>query len=204
MIARSIAEINFASCAYAENERQRQDINRVLVETLKNRRPFIVGALTPRLRCPPAVGEEIGNATPYPMFFVPVIVDENQIGAILHVWLRAAGDPKTYPTLVTFLNQVCVHAASFLKARQGEAAIARNQEYENMLRCQGDFVGELDPVKLGRSAVNHFMDLFAASRVSLFHQAGGAGGWNVSPTRKPSTSAASSWSSCARWRRGCR
>ncbi len=88
---------------------------------------------------PSATGEEIGNATPYPMFFVPVIVDETQIGAILHVWLRAAGDPKTYPTLVTFLNQVCSHAANFLKARQGEAALARNQDYEHMLRTPGRF-----------------------------------------------------------------
>ena len=168
-----VAESNFASCAYVENDRQRQDINRVLVETLKNRRPFIVGALGPDVS-PAGTGEEIGNATPFPMFFVPVMVDDKGIGAILHVWLRAAGDPKTYPTLVTFLNQVCAHAANFLKGRQGEAAMARNQDYEHMLRCQGDFVGELDPLKLGRSAVNHFMDLFAANRVSLFHQAGGA------------------------------
>ncbi len=168
-----ITETNFASCAFADNERQRHDINRVLVETQKNRRPFIIGALTPD-GVPSATGEEIGNATPYPMFFVPVIVDDTQIGAILHVWLRAAGDPKTYPTLVTFLNQVCSHAANFLKARQGEAALARNQDYEHMLRTQGDFVGELDPIKLGRAAVNHFVDLFAANRVTLFHQAGGA------------------------------
>ena len=52
--------------------------------------------------------------------------------------------------------------------------MARNQDYEHMLRCQGEFVGELDPAKLGRGAVNHFIDLFAANRVSLFHQAGGA------------------------------
>ena len=167
-----VAESNFASCEYRENERQRQDINRVLAETQKNRRPFIVGALT-RDSAPSGASDEIGNTTPYPMFFVPVIVDDKSIGAIIHVWLRAAGDPKTYPTLITFLNQVCAHAASFLKARHGEAAVARNQDYENMLRCQGDFVGELDPLKLGRSAVNHFMDLFASTRVSLFHQAGG-------------------------------
>ena len=109
-------------------------------------------------RCPSGQpSEEIGNTTPYPMFFVPVHPsDEKQIGAILHVWLRAAGDPKTYPTLVTFLNQVCGHAANFLRARQGEVAIARNQEYEQMLRCQGDFVGELDPLKLGRSGGQSF------------------------------------------------
>ena len=167
-----IAENNFPSCDFNANERQRHDVHRVLAETQKNRRPFIVGALTPDSAASGASGE-IGNTTPFPMFFVPVMLDEKNVGAILHVWLRASGDPKTYPTLVTFLNQVCAHAATFLRARQGEAALARNQDYENMLRCQGDFVGELDPLKLGRAAVNHCMDLFAANRVSLFHQAGG-------------------------------
>lgn len=171
-----IAQVNFASSAYHESERQRRDIHRVLGETLKNRRAFIIGAVSPdaapSLPGQP-VGEEIQNTTPYPMFFIPVPSGENQIGVILHVWLRAAGDPKTYPTLVTFLNSLCVHATSFLKARQGEVAISRNQEYENMLRCLGDLNGELDPAKVGRSAVNHFTDLFNASRCSLFHQAGG-------------------------------
>ena len=167
-----VAESNFASCEFASNDRQRQDINRVLGEAQKNRRPFIVGALTPDF-VPSGASDEIGNTTPFPMFFVPVILDDRGIGAILHVWLRAAGDPKSYPTLVTFLNQVCAHAANFLKARHGEAALARSQEYENMLRCQGDFVGELDPARVGHAAVNHFTDLFAATRVSLFHQAGG-------------------------------
>ena len=68
------------------------------------------------------------------------------------MWLRGAGDPKTYPALVTFLNSVCVHAANFLKGRQGEAAIARNQEYEQMLRYEGEIVGELDPAKIGRGS----------------------------------------------------
>ncbi len=171
-----IAEVNFASSAYHESERQRRDITRVLGETIKNRRAFIIGAVSPDAAPPPPgqpAGEEILNTTPYPMFFIPVLSGENQIGVILHVWLRAAGDPKSYPTLVTFLNSVCVHATSFLKARQGEVAISRNQEYEHMLRCLGDLNGELDPAKVGRSAVNHFTDLFNASRCSLFHQAGG-------------------------------
>ncbi len=168
-----IAEVNFASSAFHESDRQRRDINRVLGETLKNRRAFIIGAVSPDAAPSPPGGEEILNTTPYPMFFIPVASGENQIGVILHVWLRTAGDPKTYPTLVTFLNSVCVHATSFLKARQGEVAISRNQEYEHMLRCLGDLNGELDPGKVGRIAVNHFTDLFNASRCSLFHQAGG-------------------------------
>ena len=171
-----IAEVNFPSSAFHESERQRRDINRVLSETLKNRRAFIIGAVSPDVA--PSlpgqqVGDEIANTTPYPMFFIPVLAGENQIGVILHVWLRAAGDPKSYPTLVTFLNSLCAHATTFLKARQGEAAISRNQEYEHMLRCLGDLNGELDPTKVARSAVNHFTDLFSASRCSLFHQAGG-------------------------------
>ena len=171
-----IAEVNFATSAFHDNERQRRDINRVLGETLKSRRPFIIGAVSPDAApAPPGqpAGEEIANVTPFPMFFVPVPSVENQIGVVLHVWLRAAGDPKSYPTLVTFLNSLCVHATTFLKARQGELAISRNQEYEHMLRCLGDLNGELDPAKVGRSAVNHFIDLFNANRVSLFHQAGG-------------------------------
>jgi hypothetical protein len=170
-----IAEVNFSTCAYHENERQRRDINRVLAESLKSRRPFIVGAVSPDIAPSQEGGQaddEIMNTTPYPMFYVPVLVGEQHVPAIIQVWLRAAGDPKTYPTLVGFLNSVCAHAANFLKGRQGEAAIARNQEYEQMLRYEGEIVGELDPIKIGRAAVNHFTDLFGANRVSLFRQAG--------------------------------
>ncbi len=169
-----IAEVNFATSAFHENERQRRDINRVLGETLRNRRPFIVGALAPDVppSGQPVVTDEIMNATPFPMFFIPILGDADQIGVILQVWLRAAGDPKTYPSMVTFLNSVCAHATSFLKARQSEVVIARNQEYEHMLRFQGEFVGQLDPVKIGRGAVNHFTDLFSANRCSLFHLIG--------------------------------
>ena len=169
-----IAEVNFPTSAYHENERQRRDINRVLAETQRNRRPFIVGALSPDVPPPgPTNADEIMNATPYPMFFTPVMPVENQVGVIVQVWLRAAGDPKTYPSLVTFLNSVCAHAANFLKARQGDVVISRNQEYEHMLRFQSEFIGELDPGKIGRGAVNHFTDLFNANRGSLFHLVGG-------------------------------
>ena len=116
--------------------------------------------------------DEIMNTTPYPMFYVPVLLGEQHVAAIVQVWLRAAGDPKNYPTLVSFLNSVCAHAANFLRGRQGEAAMARNQEYEQMLRYAGEIVGELDPQKIGRAAVNHFTDVFAANRASLFRQAG--------------------------------
>ena len=44
-----VAEVNFNTCAYHENERQRGDINRVLAQILKLRRPFIVGAVAPTL-----------------------------------------------------------------------------------------------------------------------------------------------------------
>jgi multidrug efflux pump subunit AcrA (membrane-fusion protein) len=167
-----VAEVQFATCAYHENERQRRDIHRVLTESLKNRRPYIVGAVAPDVA--PAqpsrsADEEIMNTTPYPMFYIPVLTSEQYVAAIVQVWLRAAGDPKTYPTLITFLNSVCVHAANFLKTRQGEAAMARNQDYEQMLRFAGEYVGELDPLKIGRAAVNHFIDLFQANRCSLFH-----------------------------------
>ena len=171
-----ITEVNFSTSAYHENERQRRDINRVLGESVKSRRPFIVGAVSADV-APAQPGrsadDEIMNTTPYPMFYVPVLVGEQYVGAIVQVWLRAAGDPKTYPTLVTFLNSVCVHAANFLKSRQGDAAMARNQDYEQMLRYEGEIVGELDPHKIGRAAVNHFTDLFQANRCSLFRQAGG-------------------------------
>lgn len=169
-----LAEVNFATSAFHENERQRRDIARVLSETLRNKRPFIVGALAPDVPPPgqAMVSDEIMNATPYPMFFVPIVGEGGQISVILHVWLRAAGDPKTYPSLVTFLNSVCAHATSFLKARQGEVVIARTQEFEHMLRFQNEFVGQLDPAKIGRGTVNHFTDLFSANRCSMFHLVG--------------------------------
>ncbi len=171
-----VAEQALATSAYHDNERQRRDIHRVLGEVFKNRRPFIVGPVAPDI-APNAAGqtadEEIMNTTAYPMFYVPILTGEGDgVGAILHVWLRAAGDPKTYPTLVTFLNSICAHASTFLKSRQGEIAIARNQDYEQMLRLQAEFVGELDPAKIGRAAVNHCTDLLAANRCSIFRQVG--------------------------------
>ena len=169
-----IAETNFASSAFHENERQKRDINRVLSDTVRNRRPFIVGALSADVPPPGQTPtDEIMNAVPYPMFFIPVMTDDKHVGVIVQLWLRAAGDPKNYPSLVTFLNSVCAHAASFLKARGSDSVIARNQEYEHMLRFQGEFIGELDPNKIGRGAVNHFTDLFSANRCSLFHLVGG-------------------------------
>lgn len=169
-----IAEVNFPSSAYLENERQRRDINRVLTEVQRSKRPFIIGALVPGSTTPgQPVTDEILNAVPYPMFFIPVTGEENQTGVIVHLWLKAAGDPKSYPSLVTFLQSVCANAANFLKMRQHEVVIARNQEYEHMLRFQGEFIGELDPKRIGRGAVNHFTDLFSANRCSLYHLVGG-------------------------------
>lgn len=171
-----VAEIALATSAYHDNERQRRDIHRVLAEVFKNRRPFIVGPVAPDI-APNAAGQsaedEIMNTTAYPLFYVPIMTGEGEgVGAILHVWLRGAGDPKTYPTLVGFLNSICAHASTFLKSRKGEIAIARNQDYEAMLRFQAEFVGELDPAKIGRAAVNHCTDLLAANRCSVFRQVG--------------------------------
>lgn len=169
----SIADLAFATCGYVEGQRQARDIGRVLGEVVRTRRPCIVNPAAPLEDAAPEQDQTILNQTPHPFFFVPIPVGDGEnapVGAVLHVWLRAAGDPKTYPTLVTFLNQVCAHAAGFLRTRRGEAAVARNAEYEALLRFQTDLIGELDPAKVGRAAVHHAMDLLSASRVGLLQK----------------------------------
>ncbi len=174
-----LADLAFATCGYVEGERQARDIGRVLGEGVRTRRPCIVNpAASPEDAAPSAAEQDqtILNRTVHPFFFVPIPVGDGEhapVGAVLHVWLKAAGDPKTYPTLVTFLNQVCAHAAGFLRTRRGEAAVVKNAEYEALLRFQGDLIGELDPAKVSRAAVHHVLDLLGASRVGLLQRVRG-------------------------------
>ncbi len=171
-----VADLSFATCGYVEGGRQARDIGRVLGEVVRTRRPCIVNPAASAEDAAPGEDQTILNRTAHPFFFVPILVGDGEhapVGAVLHVWLQVAGDPKTYPTLVTFLNQVCAHAAGFLRARRGEAAVVKNAEYEALLRFQGDLIGELDPAKVGRAAVHHAIDLLGASRVGLLQKVRG-------------------------------
>lgn len=166
-----VSEINFASCAYHENERQRNDIHRALADVVKNNRPLIVAAVHPDVDpiIQPAGEDEILNTTKHPFFYIPILLND-RTASVLQIWLAQAGDPKTYGDLVTFLKSICQHATTFLKNRQGETAIVKNQEFDAMLRCLGDLVGELDEKKIGAAAVNHLFDLLRVSRCSLFRK----------------------------------
>ena len=174
-----VAELAFATCGCVGDGQQARDVGRVLGEVVRTRRPCVVHPAATSEATPttaPDEGHTVLNRTAHPFFFVPIFVGDGEnapVGAVLHVWLRATGDPKTYPGLVTFLNQVSAHAARFLHARRGEAALARNVESEALLRFQGDLIGELDPAKVGRAAVHHALDLLGASRVGLFQKFGG-------------------------------
>ena len=175
---RPVADLVFATsgCDGVAGGQQARDVQRVLGEVVRTRRPCIVNPAVSPADAAPGEDQTILNRTVHPFFFVPIPVGDGEnapVGAVLHVWLKAAGDPKTYPTLVTFLNQVCAHAAGFLRTRRGEAAVAKNVEYEARLRFQGDLLGELDPAKVGRAAVHHALDLLGASRVGLFRRVRG-------------------------------
>ena len=177
---RPVADLTFATCGCDDvaGGQQAHDVHRVLGEVVRTRRPCIVhpAAACPGDAVPPGGDQAILNRTAHPFFFVPIPVGDGEnapVGAVLHVWLKAAGDPKTYPALVTFLNQVCAHAAGFLRTRRGEEAVAKNAEYEALLRFQGDLLGEMDPAKVRRTAVHHALDLLGASRVGLFRRVRG-------------------------------
>jgi biotin carboxyl carrier protein len=160
-----IAENDFASSQYEENPAQRGAIDRLLVETAKTRRPYAVPAAQQA-----APESQVTNTTPYPYFYAPISDDKNLL--VLQVWLREAGDPRTYHDISAFLTSWSSHALVFLRNHQRALFAAKNEELATLVNMQSVLLGELNPSEVKNVLVNYGSDLFKADLAGLFQRQG--------------------------------
>lgn len=164
--ARVVAEVSFASAGYSSPV-QKQWIDRVLSHTVSTAKSCIVAVQD----APPADPGGVGNEVPHPFFYTPVVLD-GKVHIILQVWLKQAGDPRTYGDVAAFLEGLAHHACLYVRGVQQAALWERDLSSRNMLRLQSELLGELDPKVLCETSANYLVDLLGCSLTAVFRRKG--------------------------------
>ena len=70
-------------------------------------------------------GDAVGNSVPHPFFYSPVVLD-GRVRTILQVWLKQAGDPRSYADIAAFLDGLAHHACLYLAWGHESALLHRD------------------------------------------------------------------------------
>jgi multidrug efflux pump subunit AcrA (membrane-fusion protein) len=166
-----VAGHNFESILHQQNERQRNSIETVLRQTLQQKKSCIVAAGEPGSIYPAPIEGEIINLTAFPIFYLPVFAGD-RVAAILQVWLREAGDPKTYSDILAFLANLGSQASQFFQNYTTALQSRQNEELQLLLRMQSSLLGQLDPKEVALILANYTSDLLHADLACVFRRSG--------------------------------
>lgn len=164
--AQVVAEVSFASSGYA-SPRQKEWVDRVLAHTVATSKPCIVA-----VQELPSEGDGgVGNEVPHPFFYTPVVLD-GRTQLVLQVWLKQAGDPRSYGDITAFLDGLLHHACLYMRGVNQAALLERDISAQNMLRLQTELLGELDPKVLCGTTANYLVDLLRCPLAAVFRRKG--------------------------------
>ena len=165
-----VAEVSFDTSGY-NLHRQKGWIEAVISQTVSSKAGCAVAVndVVYSGGEPPAGG--IGNEVPHPFFYIPVLLD-GETRLVIQVWLKQAGDPRTYADISAFLGQLAAHAATYLRGMQRRNLSERYDQAQTMLRMQAEFLGELDPKVLHSVAANFLVDLLHCDAACVFQKKG--------------------------------
>lgn len=166
-----VAAQNFESLLYSDNDRQRNSVDAVLRQTVQHKKSCIVAAGEPRAPYPAPTEGEVVNLTPSPIFYVPVFTGD-RVAAVLQVWLREAGDPKTYSDILAFIANLCGQAGQFFQNYTNALQSRQNEELHQLLRMQSSLLGQLDPKEVALILANYSSDLLPADLACVFRRQG--------------------------------
>lgn len=159
--AQRVADISFVSCGY-DQPQQREWIDRVIGCAVSSAKPCIVAVQDQ----PPQGPDGVGNSVPHPFFYTPVMVD-GKACAVIQVWLKLAGDPRSYADIAAFLGGLAQHASLHILGVEQSALRREHARNRQMLAMQEAMLGELDPKNLMAVAANYLVDLLPCALAAV-------------------------------------
>ena len=164
--AQLVSQVRIVDTEFESNPDQRADVIKALKDVLQNRRPMVV---MPQPETPLDAGEEpppIANRTPYPFFYIPLVVDNNCVG-VLHVWQKPNRDPTTVPDLIKFLQSVATYAENYLQLRRLEDLAKEGQRLNKLLSLASALTGQIDTAKIAELVANHGRETVGCDRLAV-------------------------------------
>ncbi|MSR64177.1 MAG: HlyD family efflux transporter periplasmic adaptor subunit [Verrucomicrobiae bacterium] len=176
-----LCDIRIDDIEFKSNPGQRNGVQRAIKDVLENKRPLVVGPLGPDLEpqsstTVSATEDPIVNQTKYPLYYVPLMVDNQAVG-VLHLWQRPYRDPKTNQEFITFLTSISTYAESYLKSRKMVELARESQQYQKLLMFSNALAGQLDETQISITVVNHAREILNCDRCVIVAKHGDR--WNV-------------------------
>ena len=162
--AHRVAEISFASSGY-DQPQQKEWIDRVIGCAVMSVKPCIV-AVQEQI---PTAADGVGNSVPHPFFYTPVLID-GKVCAVVQVWLKQAGDPRTYADITAFLGGLAQHASLYVLGAEQAMLRRDHARGQQMIAMQEALLGELDPKNLMAVAANYLVDLLPCALGAVLEQ----------------------------------
>jgi multidrug efflux pump subunit AcrA (membrane-fusion protein) len=164
--AHRVAEISFPSSG-CDLPEQKRWMDRVIDCAVSTGKPCIVAVQEQA----PVSPDSVGNAVPYPFFYTPVATG-GKVCAVLQVWLKQAGDPRTYADIAAFLAGVSQHVAIYMLGLEQSSFRREQTRSRQMLAMQESMLGELDPKTLMAVAANYLVDLLPCALGAVLQRRG--------------------------------
>jgi multidrug resistance efflux pump len=167
-----VCSTDFTETEYDANELQRRSIHNALRDAAQHRRPVVVAPSDGESPLQEPRASDITNQTPFPFFYIPVVVGEvgnvQPVVAVLQLWLPPNLDPRYYKEIVAFLQVAAGQAAGFLRTRRLEWLAASTDKLQQVVRFISELNGQLDQAILGVTVVNWVREIVGCDRCTLF------------------------------------
>ncbi len=167
--AQLVSQIRIVDTEFEANPERRADVIKALKDVLQNRRPMVV---MPQPEMPAEPSEEppaLINRTPYPFFYIPLVVDNNCVG-VLHIWQKPNRDPTTIPDLIKFLQSVASYAENYLQLRRLEDLAKESQRLNRLITLASSLAGLLDTAKIAEVVCNHAREAVGCDRLAVLYR----------------------------------
>jgi multidrug efflux pump subunit AcrA (membrane-fusion protein) len=162
-----VADLAFGSAGY-DDPRQKVWIEKVLGHVLATGKPCIVAVQD---QAPDGGSDAVGNSVPHPFFYTPVALG-GRVRMILQIWLKQAGDPRSYSDIAAFLGGLAQQAATYLLGAEQVALRQEQARHRQMLSMQEAMLGELEPKILMTVAANYLVDLLPCALGAVLQRKG--------------------------------
>lgn len=165
---RYVSSAEFAALRYEGDAEQQQSIQRALRDATGGRRPVVVGPTGNQ----PVTPDGIINHSPFPFFYMPVLVTEVSgtvtAMAVLHLWMPPDTDPRSFTTILNFLQAAAKSVAIYMRARHVESLAATAQRLQQLLKLVAELAAHTDVAPLAIAVANGAREVCDCDRCALF------------------------------------
>jgi hypothetical protein len=149
-----------------DQEQTRQSHDELLRQAFQQARPLHVPPHSSTGQPAQAGAATPGNATPYHILLVPIVV-EQVITGLVEIWQSSDRNPNAFPGFLQFMSRMAHLASIYMRNRQLRQIVGQQQLWTQLEVFARQVHGSLNPTEVSYMVVNEGRRLMECDRVSV-------------------------------------